>query len=408
MAARSLGKIGNEAAVTTGLVKALSDNDSHVRRAALDALGNIGNVMAIDALQNALHHEDSSDRECAVMALERIGDQVTLLILINVLGDGDEKVREAAVTAVGKIGGVAVTDVIQKALKDENDDVRHTAAKVLGDIGVVGTISALQDVMQDEYKWVRGEAVEALGKIGDAQILAKLTANFRRGVQIDEVVPNAIKTLQERFKVYQTDLSWLPSTGTKFMTEKTIMRILRVVLASPSDVQPERDVLPGVIDELNRGLGAVLDVDFKLYRWETDAYPGFHPEGPQGMIDGILQLTTAIFSSVYFGSGSARPPTMPIPVRNMNFVSPTKLGRKVRSNHVDLISWSISRTRPIRHPRRKNSISGVRCWNSRKHFPSKAYGGLSRPLTSSRNWYANTYPAGCGITIVDPENQTGV
>ena len=25
-------------------------------------------------------------------------------------------------------------------------------------------------------------------------------------------------------------------------------------------------------------------------RWETDAYPGFHPEGPQGLIDAILRI----------------------------------------------------------------------------------------------------------------------
>ena len=68
------------------------------------------------------------------------------------------------------------------------------------------------------------------------------------------------------------------------------MRTLRVVLASPGDVQPERDILPSVIEELNRNLGAVLNVDLKLYRWETDAYPGFHPEGPQGLIDGILRI----------------------------------------------------------------------------------------------------------------------
>jgi hypothetical protein len=25
-------------------------------------------------------------------------------------------------------------------------------------------------------------------------------------------------------------------------------------------------------------------------RWETDAYPGFHPEGPQGLIEKILRI----------------------------------------------------------------------------------------------------------------------
>jgi hypothetical protein len=28
----------------------------------------------------------------------------------------------------------------------------------------------------------------------------------------------------------------------------------------------------------------------ELSRWETDTYPGFHPEGPQGLIDPILDI----------------------------------------------------------------------------------------------------------------------
>jgi hypothetical protein len=67
-------------------------------------------------------------------------------------------------------------------------------------------------------------------------------------------------------------------------------RILRVVVASPSDVQAERDALPAVINELNRGVAADRNLLLELYRWETDAYPGFHAEGPQALIDPILNI----------------------------------------------------------------------------------------------------------------------
>jgi HEAT repeat protein len=67
-------------------------------------------------------------------------------------------------------------------------------------------------------------------------------------------------------------------------------RILRVVVASPSDVQAERDILPTVIDELNRGIAAERNLLLELLRWETDAYPGFHPDGPQGLIDPALKI----------------------------------------------------------------------------------------------------------------------
>jgi hypothetical protein len=67
--------------------------------------------------------------------------------------------------------------------------------------------------------------------------------------------------------------------------------ILRIVVASPSDVQPERDVLPAVIEEVNRHIAADRGLHLVLTRWETDTHPGFHAEGPQGLIDPILKIT---------------------------------------------------------------------------------------------------------------------
>ena len=68
------------------------------------------------------------------------------------------------------------------------------------------------------------------------------------------------------------------------------VRVLRIVLASPSDVQAERDALPEVLNELNLGVAADRRMRLELTRWETDTYPGFHPEGPQGLIDPIIRI----------------------------------------------------------------------------------------------------------------------
>ena len=69
-----------------------------------------------------------------------------------------------------------------------------------------------------------------------------------------------------------------------------LIRVLRVVVASPSDVQTERDLVPVVIEGINRSLGADRGVRLEAIRWETDAYPGLHPDGPQGLIDPILKI----------------------------------------------------------------------------------------------------------------------
>ena len=68
------------------------------------------------------------------------------------------------------------------------------------------------------------------------------------------------------------------------------IQVLRVVVASPSDVEAERDRVPVVLEELNKSLGADRGIRLDAARWETDAYPGFHLDGPQGLIDPILRI----------------------------------------------------------------------------------------------------------------------
>ncbi len=65
---------------------------------------------------------------------------------------------------------------------------------------------------------------------------------------------------------------------------------LRVVVASPGDVAREREAVARVFDEINRGIGRDKNIVFEVWRWETDAWPQFHPEGPQGAIDRQLRI----------------------------------------------------------------------------------------------------------------------
>lgn len=65
---------------------------------------------------------------------------------------------------------------------------------------------------------------------------------------------------------------------------------LRIVLASPSDVQSERNAVESIATELNSTIAKKRGMHIEVSRWETDAYPGFHADGPQGLIDPILKI----------------------------------------------------------------------------------------------------------------------
>lgn len=67
-------------------------------------------------------------------------------------------------------------------------------------------------------------------------------------------------------------------------------KILRIVVASPSDVHPEREAVQAVVDELNRGFAKDRGLRLEVSRWETDAYPGFHQNSAQGLVDPILNV----------------------------------------------------------------------------------------------------------------------
>jgi hypothetical protein len=70
-------------------------------------------------------------------------------------------------------------------------------------------------------------------------------------------------------------------------------RVVRVVVVSPGDVRAARDRLEAVVDELNRGVARERGCRLSLWRWETDAHPGLHGEGPQGLIDDAMRIEDA-------------------------------------------------------------------------------------------------------------------
>lgn len=70
-------------------------------------------------------------------------------------------------------------------------------------------------------------------------------------------------------------------------------RVVRVVVVSPGDVMAERARLGKVVEELNRSVAQSRGCRLSLWRWESDAHPGLHMEGPQGLIDDAMQIADA-------------------------------------------------------------------------------------------------------------------
>lgn len=74
-----------------------------------------------------------------------------------------------------------------------------------------------------------------------------------------------------------------------------------VVVGSPSDVPAEREAVHRVCAELNRSTARDRGLVLEVGGWDTDAYPGFHPEGPQSLIDACLGIEDCdVFIGVFW------------------------------------------------------------------------------------------------------------
>jgi len=154
--------------------------DAEVRKAAAEALRNIGSPKAIPALIEALKDKDAEMRKAAAEALGLIGSPEAVPALIEALQDKDAEVREDAAEALGKIGSPEAVPALIKALKDKDVWVRKAAAKALGNIGSPEAIPALIKAL-DKDVWVCKAVAWALRNIGPPEAIPALIKALKDG-----------------------------------------------------------------------------------------------------------------------------------------------------------------------------------------------------------------------------------
>lgn len=126
---------------------------------------------AVEGLVRALEDENSDMRKRTVEVLGKLGSQDAIPGLLSVLEDENSWVRSNAVEALGKLGSEAAIPSLLQALKDKNSDVRIRAAEALGKLSSQKAIPGLIQALDDKDFWVRQSAAEALGKL-DSQAAA--------------------------------------------------------------------------------------------------------------------------------------------------------------------------------------------------------------------------------------------
>ena len=172
-AAEALGEIGDPRAVEP-LIGSLKDDRVHL--AAIKALDKINDRRAVEPLIGMLKSRGREASEAAAMTLGHLGDPRAIEPLVAALGNGP-----AAAEALIQIGDARAVDPLIGKLLWKNQwpmfrDSREAAAELLGRFGDPRAVEPLIAALKDQDRDVRKAAAEALGRLGDLRAVEPLLA----------------------------------------------------------------------------------------------------------------------------------------------------------------------------------------------------------------------------------------
>lgn len=173
---------------------AVDDHDGHVRRAAVNALGTIGDKQSVEPILQLIEIERYRDvQEDAVKAAlaidaSMVAGRLTAAapavrelvarhcrdknVLLTLSCDADARVKASAIVSLGRFRDHDASARLAEAALDPDPDVRKAAVRSLGNLGCCQ--QEIQTALRDGDPWVRVAAIKALTDSGADDALSLL------------------------------------------------------------------------------------------------------------------------------------------------------------------------------------------------------------------------------------------
>ncbi|MFQ5980999.1 MAG: HEAT repeat domain-containing protein [Candidatus Heimdallarchaeota archaeon] len=164
-----LGRINWPKTPEQPIIGMLQDDNSEVRRAALQALDNLGTVDSFLPVLKCLEERDRKIWSCAIqtaVAIRRRNPKVHSEILSR-LQNENEAVRKGVVIIIREIETREDAHKVLPLSSDLSEGVRIEAIRTLGVLGDISVVSALLQQIGVSKPKIRKTVVEALGSLED-------------------------------------------------------------------------------------------------------------------------------------------------------------------------------------------------------------------------------------------------
>lgn len=202
------------------LFDAIDDEDGHVRKEAVIALGKIKDERAFMPLMNCLLKEPykdvaeeivktllALDSESVYKFINEFPDSIKeiiaryaddFMILLQLSEEKNKDIRTAAIISLGKFNEEKAFKRLSNALKDSEPDVRKAAVMALGNINC--SYDEIKTALNDPDMWVRIYAVRAL-----SNSLKQDTVNTLKFLLTDRDIPVVLSAIDAIAQINKED-----------------------------------------------------------------------------------------------------------------------------------------------------------------------------------------------------------
>ncbi|MFC2061868.1 HEAT repeat domain-containing protein [Elusimicrobiota bacterium] len=177
------------------------DDNISVKISAAQVLGVLGHNSSVKPLINILSDKDERLRAQAARSLGKLRADSAAGPLSKIAGNkkAEIKVRKAAIEALGEIKTAESLEILGNLIESDNEDIAVNAAASLGKLGEDGGIDVAIKGIDSEYTEIRRQAVLALSYIGikDERVVEALRKAVNdddpRVKRVAEFVVNSMK-----------------------------------------------------------------------------------------------------------------------------------------------------------------------------------------------------------------------
>jgi len=174
MAAVRAVRIADDRELMQALAAQLPKVVPPVRATIIETLGQRQIASALPAVVKEATGGDALVRRAALNALGRLGDATTAAILAKLAAEAEGADQAVARRSLVRLGADGVNEALTGLLKSSSAPVRRESVVALRERGARSALGAVLAAAADDDPAVRAEAVKALGALADLRALARI------------------------------------------------------------------------------------------------------------------------------------------------------------------------------------------------------------------------------------------